>query len=74
MSISDIQKYLYQELGEGYDRDDPKNPARYYIFNMDSIHKLNTLEFRWFNSTLSFLIIDTYVSKIHELLGDMLWK
>lgn len=74
MSISDIQKYLYQELGDGCDRDDPKNPARYYIFNMDSIHKLNTLEFRWFNSTLSFLIIDTYVSKIHELLGDMLWK
>lgn len=74
MSISDIQSYLYKELGNGCDRNDPKNPSRYFIFNLDSIHKLNTLEFRWFNSTLSFIIVDAYVKTIHGLLGDMLWK
>lgn len=72
MSISDLQSYLYKELGEGCDRNDPKNPARYFIFNMDAIHKLNTLEFRWFNSTLSILIIQAYIKELYDLLGELL--
>lgn len=67
MSIKDIQNYLYKELGEGCDRNDPKNPARYYVFNLDSIHKLNTLEFRWFNSTLSYEVILMYLKSIKNL-------
>lgn len=68
MSISDIQNYFYEKLGEGADRNDPKNPARYYVFNMDSIHKLYTLEFRWFNSSLSILVIKMYILYIKDLL------
>lgn len=68
-SIEDMQNYLYKELGEGTDRNNPRNPARYYIFNMDSIHKQNTIEFRWFNSTLSIIIIYTYILQASMLLN-----
>lgn len=61
-SREEFQDFFYGWLAPEVSRDDPKNPARYYMINMDSIHKLGTVEFRFFNSTLSPLVLKSYIS------------
>lgn len=69
-SIETIQDILYETYGEGVSRDNPKNPARYFMINLDSIHKLNTIEFRFFNATLSIMIIKMYYDYLIDLIYE----
>ena len=64
----DLLEFVYSRLGEGVSRDDEKNPARYYMLNMDSIHKRNTIEFRMFNSTLDMGVIAGYLEWVHNFM------
>lgn len=61
-TLEEFQHFFYNWLAPNVSRDDPKNPARYYMINMDSIHKLGTVEFRFFNSTLSPLVLKSYIA------------
>lgn len=63
-SCDAILDFFYERLANGVNRDDDKNPLRYYLLNLNSIHKHNTLEFRFFNSTLSTKILREYISWI----------
>lgn len=67
-SVSDLQDFIYDTLGEGKPRGYEKNPARYYMLNLDSIHKRGTIEFRLFNSTLNTDIINKYLGWIHSFM------
>ena len=69
-SISDLQDFIYDTLGEGKPRGYEKNPARYYMLNLDSIHKRGTIEFRLFNSTLNTNIINKYLGWVHSFMCD----
>lgn len=65
-SIEELQDFLYSKLGQGVSRDDEKNPARYYMLNLDTIHKRGTIEFRMFNSTLNAGIISRYLGWVYD--------
>lgn len=69
-SVSDLQDFIYNSLGEGYPRGYEKNPARYYMLNLDSIHKRGTIEFRLFNSTLNTNIINKYLGWVHSFMCE----
>lgn len=64
---------FYHELLNGkvfgsssYWKDD-SNPARYYLLNFNSLCKIGTIEFRLFNSTLSFLVIKGYINWLESI-------
>ena len=43
---------------------DPKHPSRYYLINLNSLYIRNTVELRWFNSSLSIYTIHQYIDYI----------
>lgn len=68
-SIGELQDFLYDRLEDGVSRDDEKNPARYYMLNLDSLHKRGTIEFRMFNSSLDNAIINKYLCWLYLFVG-----
>lgn len=59
----DIIRFTNTQLGAGKSILYEKNPARYYLVNIISLTTHNTLEYRFFTSTLS----------INEIKEDVLW-
>lgn len=66
-SIEEIKDYFYDNLSKGESRNHCKNSARYYALNIDSIHKRNTIELRFFNSTLCWAVFKTYLEYIRSI-------
>lgn len=66
----ELISFLYKELGRGKGPEIYPNCTRTYWFNLDSIIRHNTIEFRQFNSTLSPLVIQTYVDFIKKFTGN----
>lgn len=66
-SLDEWEAFFYDKLAFGEDRDDAHNSVRYYILNMNSIHKQNTIEFRPFNSTLSRDLIYSYLFIVEQI-------
>lgn len=65
-TVSEIQDIFYEEFSEGISRDYDKNPTRYYMLNIDSIHKRGTIEFRFFNSTLDSDELCSYIDFVES--------
>lgn len=65
----EFRGFIYNELGEGQSIKAIRNPARYYWLNVDSIEKRNTIEFRAFNSTLSPIVLKSYIEFVKDFVG-----
>lgn len=62
----DWESFFYDRLTHGEDRMDEHNPVRYYILNMGSKHRQNTIEFRPFNSTLDMACVLHYLLMVED--------
>lgn len=70
-SVDELLNFLYDELSTGVDRETHPNPARVYWLNLDSVVRHNTIEFRMFNSTLSPMVLQTYVKFVEDFICEV---
>lgn len=66
LSKQEILDLWYESLGEGCSIDDPHNQSRYYLININSLDIRNTIEYRFFNSTLSIRVLESYLKFIQD--------
>lgn len=65
-SVEELAEWFVLVLNKEYnvecsDMLSPRNPARYFLFNVHSILLHHTIEFRWFNSVLDIGTIVSYL-------------
>lgn len=67
-SVEEVKDFFYCHLSNGECRNAHNNSARYYALNIDSIHKRNTLEYRFFNSTLDIKMVKSYLDYLNLIM------
>lgn len=65
-SLEEWKEFFFSRLSKGVSIDHERNPARYYIVNMHSLHTFNTIEFRPFNSTLDIDTLCEYINLVER--------